>query len=168
MAEDSAKITLDEETDEFKVINKQWKEEAGEQTLETIGAFLTHLMDDYVHDYGTVVHAITAGAIGAAKAMDHHEEQGGITGFQASFVMWGFVQQWLLKEGPMRMIDYNEMLSPQYEDKFQKTISANTWKWLQNTAKERLSEPGGVDPVREHWASIVAGVVPFGYTVEEG
>ena len=45
---------------------KEWFAEAGKQTVETLPAFINHLMGDYEHDYGTVVHAISACAVAAA------------------------------------------------------------------------------------------------------
>ena len=56
-----------------------------------------------------------------------------------------------------------------YEDKFQKTIGSDTFDALQNQAK-RLIETNGdhAHPaVIEHWKSIAAGKVPFGYVVKE-
>ena len=152
-------------------VEKEWFEQAREQTLETLPDFINHVMNDYIHDYGTVCHAISACAIAAAWAADN-TENGGITGFQASFVMWNFVKQWSYSSNKcgLKIIDYDDMLHPQYEHKFtQKTISSDIWESLQERAKELLEENknGIAHPdVREHWKSIVNGVVPFGYVVK--
>src|SRR5690349_20327046 len=63
--------------------HKQWYVDAHapEMTLETLPEFLRHLTEDYHHDYGTICHALAAGAIATAYAMDR-SPQGGITGFQ--------------------------------------------------------------------------------------
>lgn len=146
-----------------------WYKEAQEiQTLESLSEFLHHLMNDYKHDYGTICHAISAGAVATAVAMNCHS-QGRITGYQASFIMWGFIQEWMHKrKKPLRLTDFDDMLYPQYYYRFH-TISPETWEYLQKTAKRRLDESPTAHPrVREHWSSIVNGVVPFGYTVEGG
>ena len=69
----------------------------------------------------------------------------------------------------MRLIDYDNFLFPQYRNKYEKTISNYTWEKIQEKAKERLAENDRmVHPnVKAHWENIVAGVVPFGYTVED-
>jgi hypothetical protein len=67
------------------------------------------------------------------------------------------------------MINYDDMLYPQYEHKFEKTISSDIWKLLQEEAQRKLeedSEYANLDVIN-HWKSIVDGVVPFGYKIEE-
>ena len=78
--------------DESMNLQEQWYKDANAQTLETLPAFLNHLLNDYEHDYGTIVHAITAGAIATVWAMNR-TENGGISGFQAGYLMWGFIRQ---------------------------------------------------------------------------
>ena len=150
-------------------LEKEWFADAKKQTLETLPAFMNHVMNDYCHDYGTVVHAISACAIAAAWAADH-TESGMITGFQAGYVMWDFVRQWAFESNKcgLRIIDYDDMLYPQYYHKFDKTISSSTWEALQNRAKELLSENDfAAESVRKHWKTIANGVVPFGYKVKD-
>jgi hypothetical protein len=67
------------------------------------------------------------------------------------------------------MIDYDNMLFPQYAYKFEKTISSDIWKLLQEEAQRKLEEDSDyANPdVINHWKSIVDGVVPFGYKIEE-
>ena len=146
-------------------IHKEWFEEAKKQTLETLPEFLRKLTEDYEHDYGTIVHAISAGSIATAWAMNG-SKQGGITGFQAQFVMWDFIRNWQNKEGPMKLIEYDDMLYPQYRDRFEKEISEETHKRLIEKAKEKIIESPDAHPgVIKHWKNIVIGIVPFGYTV---
>lgn len=101
----------------------------------------------------------------------------GITEFQASFALWEVIREWQYSDNKtsLRLVDYDEMLYPQYQKKFEKVISKDIWKTLQETAKENLDslfvngvfdENGAVPKVVEHWKSIVNGVVPFGYCVE--
>lgn len=156
-------------------IHKEWYKEAKEQTLDTLLGFLNRLSNDYEHDYGTICHALSAGAVAAASAMDRGP-QGGITGAQAGFIMWGFVQNWLEEQGAMRLIKYDKMLYPQYAHDFEKTIALDTWTQLQEKAQQNILERGYSAPeakralpgVIDHWLSIVNGNVPFGYWVDEG
>ena len=165
-----SKIAITEEMH----IEKEWFEQAKKQTLETLPDFMNHVMNDYTHDYGTICHAVSACAIAAAWAADS-TENGGITGFQAGFVMWNFVKQWSYSSNKcgLAIIDYDKMLFPQYKDEFTKsTISLETWEALQERAKELLAEKeNGIIPVSdcvyEHWKQIANGVVPFGYAVRE-
>lgn len=148
-------------------LRDEWLEEARKQTPETIGAFVNHLINDYTHDYGTIVRAIAAAACGAAWAVEH-SPQGGITGFQGSCVKWDFIRGWEQNEFEVgaKFVNYEKMLYPQYGHEFAKTISADTWNNIQKKAKELLSEDAYACPnVVKHWESIVNGEVPFGYTV---
>lgn len=146
-------------------IHKEWY--AARPTLAELPEFLRKLTEDYGHDYGTICHAIAAGALAAARAING-SPQGGITGFQAGAIMWQFISEWMGKQGqPMRLVDYGDLLYPQYLDKF-KTISADTWEWMQAQAKERLTEVEGAHPeVRSHWQAIADGNVPAGFAVSD-
>lgn len=163
-----SKIAITEEMH----LEKEWFEDAKKQTLETLPTFIDHVMNDYDHDYGTVCHAISACAVAAAWAANESEGAcGGITGFQSGFVMWDFVRYWSRPNNKcgMRLLDYDDMLYPQSDYKFEKTISKSVWESLQKRAKENLE---CIDhPVHEnvlaHWRSIADGKVPFGYTVED-
>lgn len=226
-------IIITEEMD----IHKQWYEESRQITLDALPDFISHLINDYQHDYGTVCHALAAGALATLWAMNS-TPQGGITGFQASAIMWQLIRQWSYpgnKTG-LRIIDYDKFLYPQYEDDFtQKAISKSMWECIQKEAENNIKEadeahakylvdmeqyekdlavfvekyPDYYDrkdyydhlsygtgdewdeynakvdsgfefapekpyvhvdlegAVYKHWKSIVAGVVPFGYTIGE-
>ena len=68
----------------------------------------------------------------------------------------------------MKLLDFDNMLYPQYEDSFEKTISVETWENLQEQAKKNLaSKDFATDGVRNHWQSIVDGKVPFGFIVKK-
>jgi hypothetical protein len=155
-------------TEEMK-IHEQWYKDAKKQTLETLPGFLKGLTENYIHDYGTIVHAISAGAIATAWAMDS-SDQGGITGFQAGAVMWRFIQNWMYSNNKtgLKLIDYDKMLYPQYKDDFARKISRSTWEDLQNEAKMKISENSTAhERVIEHWKSIAAGIIPWGFTIGE-
>lgn len=155
---------------------KQWYEDAKKQTPETLAAFLSHVNDDYEHTYDSAVWAVAAGALAGAWAMNK-QDQMGITGFQAGGVMWTFVREWLHIEGPVGMIKYNDMLFPQNDYKF-KTITKSMFEELQRIAAAKIAEvespaegterASSPHPnVMAHWKGIVAGNVPFGYTVRD-
>jgi len=151
-------------------IEKQWFEEAGKQTPDTLMGFINHVMNDYIHDYGTLCHAIAACAVAAAWAANECKgARGGITGFQAGFVMWDFIRHWTHRNNKcgMKLIDYDNMLYPQYEERFDKTIPKDVWELLQKQAAEKLEVKGGycADSVASHWRNIVNGHVPFNYRV---
>ena len=128
--------------------------------------FIKHLQNDYEHDYGTICHAIAAAGV---QTMRHVNRglQGGITGFKAGAVMWGVLRHWNHVDGPARILQYEDMLYPQYEYKF-KTIDSETHKYLIKMANDRLVEnEEHVHPnVRAHWQKVAAGIIPFGYTIE--
>lgn len=163
----SEKMKINEEMH----LEKEWFEEASKQTPETLMEFISHIMNDYEHDYGTVCHAISACAIAAAWAANKMDGAcGGITGFQAGFIMWDFIKQW---EYPynrcgLRIIDYDDMLYPQFEHKFDKVLTKETLEALREEADIRLHERDyAADSVIEHWKRIADGEIPFGYRVEE-
>lgn len=150
-------------------LEEQWFKEAQNQTLDTLTQFIDHLMTDYSHDYGTICHAIAASAIAATYAADK-SPQGGITGFQASFIMWDYIKQWMKPNNKcgLKLIDYDDMLYPQFENKYAKTISSDTWRRLQEEAAKNLKTVDyACDEVRAHWQSIVDGKIPFDYIVRD-
>lgn len=174
-----------EKITEKQHLEKEWYEEARKQTVETLPTFIHHVMNDYEHDYGTVCHAISACALAATYAADG-QPQGGMTGFQASYVMLNFVKQFMYSslKTSLRIVDYDKMLYPQYENYFDKLISKETFDSIQEEArrniaeveeqKKTLEESGEmrnavlVHPVvLKHWKSIAEGNVPFGYKVKE-
>src|SRR5580693_3134155 len=154
----------DEET--TKKLRADWYKRAKEQTLKTLPAFMKEL-SEVDHDYNTICYAIGAAAVGAAWAMEK-SPHGGITGFQGGAVMWEFMSEWNGVKGPARLLKHEDMLFPQYEEKYT-SISGETFEWLQEEAKKKLAEKGDghAHPnVIAHWRSIVAGNVPFGLRLE--
>lgn len=122
-------------------IHNEWYKEASNITLNQLPEFLNKLMTEYRHDYGTICHALASGAIATIWAMDK-SEHGGITGFQAGAVMWEFVRHWSYSSNKcgLKIIDYDNFLYPQYEDKFQKTINKSTWETIQKEAKKSIEK----------------------------
>lgn len=158
-----SKITLDESKD--KDVIDEWFEEAKKQTLDTLPEFMRHLTEDYIHDYGTIVHAMSACMIAAGWAVNE-SPQGGITGFQSGFIKFGILKHWDGVDCPIRIVKYDDMLYPQYDSRFENTISQDTWEYIQEKAHEYLNESEHAsDKIIEHWKKIVEGEVPFGYTI---
>lgn len=161
---DKIKITEEEG------IHKEWYIEAKSQTLESLQPFINHLINDYNHDYGTICHAMTACSIATIWATNK-TEQGGITGFQAGAVMWEFIRNWNHSDNKigMALLNYDDLLYPQYAYKFDKTMSNNIWERLQEEVKEKLKkDKEQVHPkVLAHWKSISEGVIPFGFKLNE-
>lgn len=160
----SGRLAITEESG----VHKEWKVEVDDMTMEKLPAFLRKLTEDYDHDYGTICHAIAAGAIATAKAMNR-TPNGGITGFQAGCIMWQMAELWgVWDKGPKRLLSYENLLYPQYSDKF-RTIPRDTWEWAQAQAKEKLARDDleNVSPnVVKHWKSIALGNIPFGLKLE--
>lgn len=159
-------------TEQNKEIIDEWYKDAPKQTNETLPEFMSHVLNDYYHDYGTICKAIGACAIAAAWAANKNP-RGGITGFQAGAVMWEFIKHWnhTCNKTGMRLIDYDDMLYPQYEDRFAKTITKGLMERLTEEAKKLIAEhesnsQSTVHPeVLAHWKKIAQGIPPFGYEV---
>lgn len=145
-------------------VHKQWYEEAHDMTADRLPEFIRKLTEDYQHDYGTICHAVAAAAVAGAWSVER-SPCGGITGFQAGAIMWEFMRHWNHVKGPARLLDYNDLLYPQYENKF-RTISDETWQHIKDQARKNLDENGEAHPaVVAHWQSIMSGEVPFGLAI---
>lgn len=138
------------------------------ETFDELVSFLEYVKDECNYDYGVAPRSIAQASVAVAWYL---ASEFGITGFQAGFVMWDFIRDWNNKDNEcgMKLVDYNDMLYPQHDYKFEKTINSSTWEALQKTAKKSLEERADhVHPqVKAHWESIVAGKVPFGYIVKD-
>lgn len=122
-------------------IQDEWYKEAGSITIGTLPDFITKLTQDYHHDYGTICHAMAAAAIATAWAINS-SPAGGITGFQSGAVMWQFIKEWNYKNNKtgLKIIDYDNFFYPQYWSNYEKTITTETWKVIQQEVKSRINE----------------------------
>ena len=96
----------------------------------------------------------------------------GTTGFQKSHTMFRFLFTFNFQHNKtgLKLVNYDDMLYPQYAYLFAPVISKNIWKNMQAQAEKLLREHEDeyVHPdVKAHWQRIVDGIVPFGYTVRE-
>lgn len=158
-----------EQITEGSGVHKDWYKRAREMTLENLPEFLKELTEKYEHDYGTICHAIASSAIATAWAVER-TPQGGITGFQAGAIMWEFIQNWMTeyKNKPLRLVNYENMLFPQYEDNFKNTIAKGTADWLKKEAGKKLKDSDNMHPdVKAHLDKVAGGWIPFGYKVED-
>ena len=129
-------------------IIEQWYKDAPKQTIETLPEFMSHVLNDYYHDYGTICRAIAV-------------------------VMREFIRHWNRTNNKtgMCLIDYDDMIYPQYENRFAKTITKGLMESLVKEAKKHIAEYEGnsksmVHPdVLAHWKEIAQGIPPFGYKV---
>ena len=156
-----------ENSREFEVKEQLEKERKDIKSFDDLVTFLQRVKDNCNTGYSTAPRAIAQAALATAWYLS---SEFGITGFQAGFVMWDFIRDWMYPDNKcgMKIIDYDDMLYPQYYDKFDKTISRDVFEALQKTAKKYLEESEYAHPaVINHWKSIVNGNVPFGYTVKE-
>ena len=154
-------------TEEDKETIESWAKRA--KKTESVDAFIDNLITEYKHDYGTIVHA-TFAAMMAGMHRINNSEQGGITGFQASCLGWLLIREFFtLGDSPTRLVKYEEMLYPQCEYKFKKTIDPKTWEYLKAQARQKLEKESeyASPAVLGHWHSISNGVVPFGYTIKD-
>ena len=144
---------------------KEWFAEATKMELDRLPAFIDKILHGYNHDYGTACHAVAACALAAAWAACG-DDCIGLSGFQAGFVMWDFIRNWTYTNNQtcMKIVNYDDMLYPQYEHKFEKSITKETFESIQKIARKNLEEKGYAHPaVIKHWQSIVDGEIPFGY-----
>jgi len=148
-------------------IQDEWYATAKNIKYKDLFKFINRLMKKYNHDYGTICHALAAGAVATVNAMNR-TEQGGITGFQASGVMWEFLEHFMGIKPPVKIVQYKNMLYPNYEKQFEKIIIKETFEYLQKEAEKLLIENESAHiEVKKHWQSIINGVVPFGYEIME-
>ena len=123
---------------EFEVRDKLKTDRKEIKTFDDLVAFLKEARE-YNFDYGGAPRAIAQAVLATAWwfAGDF-----GITHFQASFVMWDFIIDWMYRsnECGLRIVDYDDMLYPQYDHKFEKTISPETWSNIQRQAEKNLKE----------------------------
>lgn len=137
------------------------------RTKEELDALLNEVVNDQDLDYGKIVYAMS-GCMLAVSNYINRSEVGGITGFQASFIGWEMVKKFMHESKvAMRIVDYENMLYPQYKNRFEKRISRGIWFDLQERAKKLLKESKDAHPdVIKHWKKIANGKAPFGYKVE--
>ena len=137
------------------------------KTFDDLINFLKDVEEHYNIGYGDAPRAIAQAALATAWYLSGKFD---ITGFQAGATLGDFIEDWGgvgKLTNCAKLVDYDNLLYPQYEYKFDKSIDFKTWKNIQKAAKKLLSDGvyANLD-VKEHWRSIVKGKVPFGFHVK--
>lgn len=181
-------MEITEEQRKRRTENKEaWSNEAKTQihTPKDLKKFADKLIKHCDYLVGPDLYEETANATTslAYAAVEMCAEQFGLTGFQVGCIMWGIIDKLIMSEHDcgMKLINYSNMLYPQYDSHFEKTIDPDTWKKLQEKASEKynkyLSEKARLEngdeyafpaceEVAEHWKSIIDGTVPFGFKIK--
>ena len=152
-------------------VRELYTERARAATLETLPGLIEEIMG-HEHDYGSICVAIGLCAAATAWATNRHPAaQGGVTGFQGSFVFWEFARQWgmIAENGAgVRLQKFDDILYPQNERDF-RTISAETMRILQEEAARRIEERSehAHPAVLAHWGTLASGHPPFGLRIED-
>lgn len=154
-------------------VHKQFMERAKKiKNSAELKDFVDELTTKYSHDYGTICHAIAAAAIGAAHAVER-SPQGGITGFQAGAVMWEMIRGWgIWNNGPLQVVQWGNLLYPQYDGNFPRTIDKDIFAQVRDQARAMLTEKAGkkdwaVPDVMIRVAEIAEGIVPAGIRIKD-
>lgn len=125
--------------------------------------FIKKLVRKYEHDYGTIVHAMTAAAIAGAYAVEH-SPQGRITGFQHSCFIMEFLEKEQFSNNKFGFFvrDVDNILYPQYQEKFCKLkISSKTADKISQEARMNLITGDRCAPaVRDWWKKLANGNFP--------
>lgn len=149
---------------EFKVIDKLKTDRKEIKTFEGLVNFLKEARKCRFYYSDAIAQATLATAWYFARDF-------GVTSSQAYFVMWDFIIDWMYTDNKcgLGIVDYDNMLYPQYSDKFEKTILPEIWLSIQEQAEKNLKDSTKhINPsVIDHWKSITKGIVPFGYSVKE-
>lgn len=125
-------------------------------------------ISDFNHDYGTIVIGCFA-AMKAAFKVVNNSPQGGITGFQAGCLGWECIKEFFGINGPARLLEMENLLYPQYDYKFDKTVSTEVWTSIQEKARKNISDnsKGASEKVVARWKSIADGQLPNGFVIKD-
>ena len=146
-----------------------WYKEAKHVSKEDLGDFIDKMMSEE-HDYESYVHAIAACCVATMQACGTE-----LTGYQASWIPLLFHLE-VIGSGSIsgiKILNYDDMLYPQNEDKFKVIISKKVMESLKEEAKRKLEEHADhmnryVSPkVLKHWIKLATGEPPYGLEVEE-
>lgn len=151
--------------DEFELQQHLAEKRKGINSLDELITYLQYVKEIGNCGYGEAPRAIAQAALATAWYLAN---EFGITGFQAGCTMWDFIKDWSYSGNKcgLKIVDYDNMLYPQYDHKFEKTMRPYVWEELQKQAKKNLeTSQYASEGVIEHWKSIAAGHIPFGYSI---
>ena len=128
-------------------------------------SLIEEVREEYDYDYA--VAPVSIGIVCGCLA-NYLSNCMGLTGFQASHAMWEFIKTFTKRGNKcgLELVDYDDMLYPQYSKRFEKTIPKESWEKLQETAKNLLETTSDAsEDVIKHWERIANGEIPFGYKI---
>lgn len=165
---------LKEKQERWKVMRDDWERRAKTEihSVDDLAKFANELVEhakslkdgaDFYNDTSSIASSLSLAATSMCSYLF------GMTLFQMGYVLWTIIDKMFLDEHDvgMRLVNFNNMLYPQYEYRFEKTIDSETWNSIQKKAAELIENGDIVGGVRKHLQSIVDGKVPFGYKVED-
>ena len=151
---------MENDSKEFEVKEQLEKERKDIHSFDDLVTFLQRVKDNCNTGYGTAPRAIAQAALAVAWYL---ASDFGITGFQAGFVMWDFIRDWQYRDNKcgLKIVDYDNMLYPQYDYKFEKIINKDIFKALQEEAWNLYNNEtkSAHQRVEKHWESIIHGKV---------
>ena len=118
---------------------------------------IIHRLVERQHDYGTCVYAMS---ISATSAFNYVARKLGVSGFQASCADMDIVARVRGMKNGFRIIDYNDLLFPQYEQKvpgFWQLIEEQK-EHLAGEARKLMAENHDKShpDVKKHWEKLAA------------
>ena len=163
-----------------------WYEEARRVgSAEELAEFLKALTSA-PHTQESKIHAATAALVATLGAFDGMHADG-INSNESGQIVSQFLRTTLQMEGPLHVLQWAGLLNSENEVAF-RTIPEKVWTGIRVTAQEALdmdNEAGQIDtlslsekereelresrltaPQREHLSNLVAGIAPWGFTVE--
>lgn len=160
---------LEHDNAEIEKKKKEWFHKAKNCTKTEDLVVMFNELQEYKHDYSTIVNAFSAFLIASFNVMIN-SENGGISGWQGSFIAWSVFRELQGIDCPTSLINYEDMLYPQNQENFKLHIDSNSWEWVQDAARkliDNVEKNKAHHKVLAHWQSIVDGKIPFGYTLRE-
>ncbi len=132
--------------------------------LESLVADTVAWQKEQLDQYSAGV--ITQAIIGYGGFVLGGTVNGGSSGFSASLSELQMIDMIGIHKAPFRIICYGDMIYPQYENRFEKTITKDVWEYLRGIVREKLQASHNVHPdVYQHWVNIDNNIVPFGYII---
>jgi hypothetical protein len=121
---------------------------------EDLIKYITEL-EEQEHDYGTCVYAMSMAAMATFNYM---ADKLGCTGFQASCADMDILRRSRRMKHGFRILDYDDLLYPQYKKDFPITwddLIEENLEHLAKVAQEKLDAGGACYEVRKHWIKLV-------------
>lgn len=142
--------------------------------IATVGQLAALLNELIRKEHNVMTKLIGTTAMMHATFRVLNKKLGGFDQIQKQQIGYDMIGLFLEIRGPIRLLAFEDMLSVGKEEEFAPTMPKTVWKFIQTRANELLkidneSEDKNAGPeLKAHWESIVAGKVPYGYTVGEG